>query len=504
MITLRKLSFGYPQSTQSLFHDLSLTLQSGFTAIIGPNGSGKSTLLKLLAGELTPDGGVIESTQQIVFCEQRTDDPPMNAAEFLDDWDPEAFELRGRLKVPDEALERWQQLSHGERKRVQIACALWQQPELLLIDEPTNHIDASGRALLSDALERFSGVGVIVSHDRDLLDKLCVQSVWLENGRAEVFPGGYSESQASLRQQKLGVQRKRERLGREAKKLATETARRRERASNADAQRSKRGIDTKDSDARERIDRARLSGKDGTAGKLLRQLDGRVTQNAQALAGLEVEKSYASGIWVAGETSKANSLLSRPAGQISLGAGRLLRHPDLRMQPTDRICVSGDNGSGKSTLLETLLKDLTLDPARVVVMPQEITAEESAELLMQVRALPNSELGQAMSIVRRLGSNPARLLESVIPSPGEVRKLKLALGIVQTPHLLILDEPTNHLDVPAIESLESALVDCPCGLLFVSHDKQLTKRLARTQWMITRQADGHSKLEEKLLDTALS
>ena len=109
-----------------------------------------------------------------------------------------------------------------------------------------------------------------------------------------------------------------------------------------------------------------------------------------------------------------------------------------------------------------------------------------------------------MSIVRRLGSNPARLLESVIPSPGEVRKLKLALGIVQTPHLLILDEPTNHLDVPAIESLESALVDCPCGLLFVSHDKQLTKRLARTQWMITRQADGHSKLEEKLLDTALS
>ena len=89
-----------------------------------------------------------------------------------------------------------------------------------------------------------------------------------------------------------------------------------------------------------------------------------------------------------------------------------------------------------------------------------------------------------MTVVSRLGSRPARLLESVEPSPGEVRKLLLGLGIALQPHLIIMDEPTNHLDLPSMECLEGALRDCPCALLLVSHDERFLRGLTRTRWHI--------------------
>ena len=118
---------------------------------------------------------------------------------FLDDLDPDAFELRGRLGLDADFGTRWESLSHGERKRAQIGCALWQQPELLAIDEPTNHIDAAARELLLAALARFRGVGLIVSHDRELLDALCVQCLWLEPPTATVYAGGYTKAREQRR-----------------------------------------------------------------------------------------------------------------------------------------------------------------------------------------------------------------------------------------------------------------------------------------------------------------
>lgn len=91
-----------------------------------------------------------------------------------------------------------------------------------------------------------------------------------------------------------------------------------------------------------------------------------------------------------------------------------------------------------------------------------------------------------MNIVSRLGSRPKPLLASNEPSPGEVRKLKLALGMVHSPHLLVLDEPTNHLDLPSVEALQNALADSPCGLLLVSHDEQFVAALAETRWTFTQ------------------
>lgn len=494
-VAVRGLSFSYPASPEPLLVGLDVAFPSGFTAIVGANGCGKTSLLKLLAGELMPDSGTIEGNALAVYCEQRTDSVPAQLPLLLEDWSPSAFELRGRLDVPDDASERWESLSHGERKRAQIACALWQEPSLLLIDEPTNHIDHSGRELLEGALGRFHGVGVIVSHDRALLDSLCVQSVWLQPPTGIVYQGGYEKALAQREQNQKSANRTRERLRTEQRKIDREVVRRRERANRADAARSKRGIAPKDNDARGKINLARVTGKDGVAGKLLRQLDGRADQAAKAFADARVTKQHNSGIWVQGEASKADQLFEFVHHELPLGAARTLTVPKLLMRPKDRVAISGDNGAGKSTLIQNILPKLKIAPERLLFMPQEVTAERSTELLLEVKRLPRDELGLVMSIVRRLGSRPSQLLDSRTPSPGEVRKLLLALGIVRKPHLLILDEPTNHLDVLAIESLEDALTECPCGLLVVSHDQRLIKNLTTIEWRIEQDAQGDSQLK---------
>ena len=123
-------------------------------------------------------------------------------------------------------------------------------------------------------------------------------------------------------------------------------------------------------------------------------------------------------------------------------------------------------------------------PDRVVYLPQEIDARRSREMLARVRALNREDLGRVMTIVSRLGSRPARLLDTAQPSPGEMRKILLALGVIRDPHLVIMDEPTNHLDLPAIQSLEAALGDCPRGLLLVSHDMAFLRNLTTMRWHI--------------------
>ena len=117
-----------------------------------------------------------------------------------------------------------------------------------------------------------------------------------------------------------------------------------------------------------------------------------------------------------------------------------------------------------------------------MTVPQEISAEDSRALLETIKRLPNDEQGRVMTTISRLGSRPARLLESALPSPGEVRKLLLAIGIVRGPHLIVMDEPTNHMDLPGILCLEQALADCPCAMLLVSHDEAFLEKITETDW----------------------
>ena len=168
------------------------------------------------------------------------------------------------------------------------------------------------------------------------------------------------------------------------------------------------------------------------------------------------------------------------------------------MRPDDRIALTGANGSGKSTLITRLIKSVELPPERVTYIPQEIPRQQAEAIVSQTRRLAKDKRGQLMTIISRLGSRPQRLLET----PGEVRKLLLALGMLHTPHLIVMDEPTNHLDAPSIECLETALQDCPCGLLLVSHDAYFLSRLTKTRWQIRRQDEesSHTDMTLRIVD----
>ena len=137
-------------------------------------------------------------------------------------------------------------------------------------------------------------------------------------------------------------------------------------------------------------------------------------------------------------------------------------------------------------MIQHIRRSLSLNKDHVTYVPEEIDTRASQGIMCQARELPKGKLGQMMIIVSRLGSRPYRLLESMEPSPGEIRKILLAKGIANVPHLIVMDEPTNHLDLPSIECLEQALMGCPCGLLLVSHDRRFLTTLTRRGWHISR------------------
>lgn len=484
-IRFQAVSFGYSGAAEPLFSHLTMHAVRGWSGVIGANGAGKSTLLKLAAGILEPDKGLIEAPHRAIYCAQRTDEPPERFENFLSDFSKPANVLRDRLGIEFDWLYRWSTLSHGERKRTQVAVAQWQEPELLAIDEPFNHLDRDAREMIADSLKVFRGVGLLVSHDRDILDSLCYQSIFLDPPLTIVRPGGYSKATAAIEAERSAIENKREQEKREYKRLKKEATRRMEVESRSNGLKSKRGIPKKDHDAKSKRDLARLTGKDAIAGRLKQQMEYRLSQVKQRMDGMIVKKEYDMGIWFPESISRRNTLFDLPAGSLELAEGKTLAYPQLVMKPTDRIALTGGNGSGKSTLIETIMELLTLPTEHVTYVPQEISEEEAKKILEEVKRLPNEPLGFLMTVVRRLGSNPRQLLRSAAPSPGEMRKLQLALGLTRKPNLIVLDEPTNHMDLPSIQSLEQALAGCPCGLLMVSHDLRFLGALTTTEWNIS-------------------
>jgi ATPase subunit of ABC transporter with duplicated ATPase domains len=493
------VAFAYPGMTAPLIEDLTCRFAPGWTGIIGANGAGKSTLLKLAAGLLEPDAGEIRGGGFAIYCEQRTDDVPALFEDLARAEDENAILIKLDLGIAPDWASRWKTLSHGERKRAQVGLILWRRPDVLAVDEPTNHLDIEARALLAAALRRFRGVGLLVSHDRELLDALCDHSLFVEPPLCEMRRGGYTRAHQERGREEASLRRRHDLARAATKKLEREASRRREAAASSDARLSKKGLELRDHDGRARINRARLTGKDAVAGKLLRQIQGRLRQARGKEGAVRAKKTYGTGIWLAGARSKRDALFTVTKGEIDLGGGRVLSHPDLVMRPDDRIALTGPNGSGKSTLVRTIVSTLDLPVERVTYVPQEIDIEAAAGILDRARALPKDKLGFMMTVVSRLGSRPHRLLESAEPSPGETRKLLLAMGIANEPHLIVMDEPTNHMDLPSIECLEDALMDCPSGLLLVSHDVHFLRRLTKKRWHIARRPDreGAYELEEK-------
>ena len=480
------VSFSY-SSAVPIIEDATFDLGPGWTGLVGANGAGKSTLLDLITADHPPDAGRVLTEPAGLpptLCVQRVDDLTEAIRAFAWNWERDAVRMRSRLELDPSHLDRWDTLSPGERKRWQVGAALVADPSVLLLDEPTNHLDAEARALLLDALSDFKGCGVIVSHDRTVLNTLTTRTLRVVNGRVELWQGPYDTAHDGWMAKRAETIGRIDKMRGEQRKLERRIADQRRKSQQKDAERlrerraaGKHDLDTRGTAATYKHERGQKTGA-----QTVFSMTNSLERLSADLDELSVDRDIGGTISFDHEPA-SKEFLVRHHGPVVAG-DELLFDVGLAVRRTDRIRIAGPNGAGKTSLLATLVDARSVPDDRILYLAQETTASEAAAWLDEVRKLPPATRGRVMSIVALLGSDPGPLLASDQPSPGEARKIGLALGLGTSKWLLVLDEPTNHLDLPSIERLEAALTAYPGAVLLITHDDSLASRICDTVWNI--------------------
>ena len=481
-LNLSNIEYCYPLAEEPILRGITVTFPQGWTGVVGDNGCGKTTLARIACGRIVPDAGSVGPALASSYCPQDATLRPSDLDDFAAAYDGRAVRLRRELGIEDDWPWRFETLSGGQQKRLQVACALWPAPDLLVMDEPTNHVDATTRAAIARALAGFAGVGILISHDRALLDALCGQCLFMSEGSAVMRPGGYTKASGQEGLERAASLHAHEEARREMKRIEREAQRRREEAARKEGKKSLKGIAKHDSDARRKKRLAIVTGTDGIAAKQAGRMEARLERVTAQADRTRVQKRYDADIWLEATPSRRPVLLRLEAAELPMGE-RTLVFPQLFIGRSDHIGLVGDNGSGKTTLVKHLMAQMP-DGVRVLYIPQEPTDGQQEEARERLAKLASAERGRVLSIVAQLNSEPERVLEGDAISPGEMRKLMLALGILDSPELIIMDEPTNHLDLGSTEALERVLAAFPGALLLVSHDAALLEATTDITWRI--------------------
>ncbi|GGK17024.1 ABC transporter ATP-binding protein [Deinococcus malanensis] len=480
---------------------VSLSVMTGErVALLGRNGAGKTTLLRILTGELRPEDGEVWRSEDLrlsVLSQQHAHPAGLSVRALIDASHPyreletELLALEANLGDP-QTLASWTglharleqaeayawpsrvrrilgmldltrfltreaaTLSGGERTRLALALALAREPDLLILDEPTNHLDIRMREWLEGWLRGFPGGVLLTSHDRDFLDAVATRSLWLENGEATPYPGGYSRARAQ-RELERRTQARAHRLGeREAGRLqgSVEWLDRRGRRSSAVKTRAER-VALTEAPLPERQIRMRLLA--GTA-------------RARLVAwGEHLGKCY--------------------------GEHTVLHDVAFKLRQGDRVALMGANGTGKTTLMRLLAGEIFPDEAVPAPVFQVASGVSVASLDQIWHGLTPGE-GLRAQFERRFGSRAAALLGGAgftaadwlktpeVLSGGERARAGLALVSGLRADLLLLDEPTNHLDVEALQALEAAVHAYAGAVVIVTHDRRFAREVANRLWVI--------------------
>jgi ATPase subunit of ABC transporter with duplicated ATPase domains len=479
--------------------------------VVGPNGIGKSTLLRLLAGLELPDGGELERGPGLTVG-YLPQEPDVRADEALLAYlarrtavaeagralDALAARLGSEPELADEhaeALDRFLSLgggdlearagaavaaagltpgslgaplgtfSGGQAARASLAAILLTRFDVLLLDEPTNDLDFAGLALLERFLAGTIASVVLVSHDRELLDRVATRVVELRpGGEAREYAGGYADFERARGRERRGEYEAWEGYVSERGRLEEQARRRADWAARATTQRRKKKTRDIRGQVRrelERLDRAEKPHEPWEL-RLRLRADQRGSEVVARLAHAVVERN-----------------------------GFRLGPLDLELRRGERLAIVGSNGSGKSTLLGVLLGRHALTLGESTIDPSVVSAELDQDraafagpdpLLTRFTRLAGLRGEDARTLLAKFGLGAGGVTRACASlSPGERTRAALALFAAKGANLLVLDEPTNHLDIEAIEQLEAALADYDGTLVAVSHDRRFLERLAPTR-----------------------
>ena len=358
-------------------------LVPGRYGLVGANGAGKTALLRVLAGHLAPTEGSVRREPRgacVALCAQEVDELPEDVISLACDGEGIAGELRGRLGLDPDTLERWSLLSPGERKRWQIGAALAREPEVLLLDEPTNHLDAKGRALLLGALRRFRGVGVIVSHDRALLDHLLTTTIRVHDARVTMHVGGYADAASSWAAELRALDDAHGRAKALVRSTASRLADARRDHDGAERERSSgaRMKDKHDHDARGGLRKGEVAGAAARLGRNVQVARAELERAEREVPTFTRDCTLGGKVFATYARAPSANVFHVDEDRMATADGVTLLH-DVRLTigREERIHVVGANGAGKTTLLGALLRG---GPPleRVLYLPQELGAAEVA------------------------------------------------------------------------------------------------------------------------------
>lgn len=455
---------------QTLFENVTFGVGDGDKiGIIGVNGTGKSTLLKVIAGREPADSGKVTACSRVRIC-MLDQNPVFQAGETVLEHVISAAETdldeEGRLQLEAEARTTLTRLgileydatidtlSGGQRKLTAMAAALLQPSDILILDEPTNHIDNESTAWLEGFLRKRRGALIMITHDRYFLDRVSNSILELDRGRAYFYEANYS------RFLELKLEREEREAASEAKRqnlLRNELAW------------IRRGAQARSTKQKARIDRF----------EALRNQTPKAAQGKMDVAALS--------------SRLGKKILEMDSVAKRIGDRTLIRDLSYIAVPEDRIGIIGPNGSGKSTLLKLIAGLLAPDEGRIELGPtvklgwfsqEHEEMDESKRVIEyiregagQVRTADGSMLSAGQMLERFLFPPETQWTPISRLSGGEKRRLQLLKILMDAPNVLLLDEPTNDLDIATLTVLEDYLDSFPGVVLTVSHDRYFLDRV---------------------------
>ncbi|WP_326818159.1 ATP-binding cassette domain-containing protein [Streptomyces sp. NBC_01762] len=519
-IACSSLSFAWPDGSE-VFDDFQLAVGPGRTGLIGLNGCGKSTLLRLIAGELTPTDGRIRTLgeighlpQNLVLDTALRVDAALGIAETRaalhaieagdvreewfaavgDDWDVEerARATLDQLGLGHIGLDRTiGELSGGECVLLRLAALLLARPGVLLLDEPTNNLDLYARGRLYEAIDAWTGVLIVVSHDRELLERVD-QIADLRDGQVTWYGGNLTAYEQALA-------------------VEQEAAERMVRVAEADVQRQKREL----ADAQFKLARRKRYGqKMWDTKREPKAVMGNRKRAAQVSAGKHrvlhtgklAEAKERLGEAVEAVRDDDEIRVELPHTKVHPGQGVLaLRDLELaygarvrgefEVRGPERIALVGRNGAGKTTLLRTLAGELSPAAGEATAhlplrfLPQRLDVLDDGLSVVEnvARFAPDATENRIRAkLAHFLFKGPRADRPAGTLSGGERFRAALAALLLAepAPQLLLLDEPTNNLDMASVRRLTAALESYEGALIVASHDVPFLESLGITRWLL--------------------